>query len=72
MSEEKPRRSYAVDDVTEIARHMKRIKEEEAAAREEQPAVSLTGPWDKMTPGIYTDEFWQQLIDAGILTVGEA
>jgi hypothetical protein len=23
-------------------------------------------------PGIYTDEFWQPLIDAGILTVGDA
>jgi hypothetical protein len=58
MSEDK-RRSYAVDDVQTIARRMKEI------AAEREAAVAANPMPDSI-------EFWQPLIDAGILTVGEA
>lgn len=93
MTDEPKRRSYAVDDVDEIARHIKRIKDEEQAARDDLPcdtepsalceqAVNRRatlvkqedGTWrwvGKEIASIYSDAYWQPLIDAGILSMVE-
>ena len=81
MSEEKEYkpRSYAVDDVEAIARHIKRIREEEsglvpphdlpsdveATSFSDMIAATLRG---EGVPCIYSEEFWSALIRDGVVT----